>query len=138
MATPEWLSNGLSFESDSHKKRMPTAFSMVRLLLTLFSKGALRGSDLREGTKCLLKAVEEEMSSRVFATTILQARSLTDQVRFPLQSYLAIDDAALDYDRKRRCCHCQKVCFFSALCCACNDERMCCLDDSDFLCPCKR
>ena len=117
---------------------MPTAFSMIRLLLTLFSTGGLQGPHMNEGRKSLLQAVEKEMSSRSFAATAINASSLTDKVRFPRHSFLAIDDIALDYDDKRRCCHCHRVCFFSAVCCACNSERLSCLDDSDFLCTCTR
>lgn len=136
-ALQDWIPHAVDANERYRSFGRPSVFSHDRLVYTM----AHHHKDLR--TKDISKALAGELRRLMQEELLLRkklliagVRDVSSDVELPPNRLDQLDDESADYDDKRMCHSCKHICFFSAVCCECSDQKVSCLRHSHYMCRC--
>jgi histone demethylase JARID1 len=129
-AAPDWLTHGQlcseryrTWARGSPISRERLVMAMARNLTELDSLGCQLLWDQIK----ILRDEQERLRREVYQAGVLHAMQMPHE---------KADDE--EFDEKRLCSICQHLCFFSAVVCSCDPDRVACLRHHNQLCKCNR
>lgn len=136
-ALHDWIGHAVEANERYRTFGRASVFSHDRLVFTM----AHHVNELRTKKICLQiskelrRLMQEEMMLR---QKLINAgvRDVSDEVELPANVLDQLDEESADYDDKRLCHSCKHICFFSAICCECSDNKVSCLRHSHYMCRC--
>ena len=115
----------------------PSVFSHDRLVYT--EAHHLDGLHTKETCQSLAKELRRLMEEELLLRQKLinaGMRDVSAEVELPPNLLDKLDEESADYDDKRLCHCCKHICFFSAVCCECSENKVSCLRHSHYMCRC--
>jgi histone demethylase JARID1 len=129
-AAPDWLTFGQLCSERYRTWARGSPISRERLVMAMVSNlnelDSLGCQLLWDQIK-IMRDEQEQLRRQVYQAGVLHAMQMPHEKP---------DDE--EFDEKRMCSTCQHLCFFSAVVCSCDPDKVACLRHHDVLCKCNR
>jgi len=136
-ADTNWMPHAADANERYRTFGRPSVFSHDRLVFTM----AHHINEVNTKESCI--AVAQELRRLMNEELLLRqklisagVRDVSGDVQLPPNRLDQLDEESADYDDKRLCHSCKHICFFSAVCCECSENKVSCLRHSHYMCRC--
>lgn len=136
-ADTNWMPHAADANERYRMFGRPSVFSHDRLVFTM----AHHINEVNTKESCI--AVAQELRRLMNEELLLRqklisagVRDVSGDVQLPPNRLDQLDEESADYDDKRLCHSCKHICFFSAVCCECSENKVSCLRHSHYMCRC--
>ena len=129
-AAPDWLTFGQSCSERYRSWGRGSPISRERLVMQMcenLNELDSQGCQLLWDQIKILRDEQEKLRRQVYQAGVLHAMQMPHEKP---------DDE--EFDEKRLCSTCQHLCFFSAVVCSCDADKVACLRHHNDLCQCNR